>query len=142
MSLSIDSRKIVGVYALGQWFNIRPDTFVHDAFELVCWEECVPFGNEACNPIRRSGARQPHSICFFMGALYPDKESPANADFGSGKMKFANPSGYTGVQFIDADTGLCVSMSLMEIKAFREETEEEVIKTCPYLKPVQDTNLQ
>lgn len=136
MSLFIDSRKIVGVYALGQWFNIKPDTFVHDSFELICWEEDVPFGNEESNPIKLSGPRQPHSTCFAMGALYADKGRPAFAgDIGNSRMKFAVPSGYNGVQFIDADSGLHVSMSLMEIKAFRELPIKEAEKACAHLRP-------
>lgn len=142
MSLFIDSRKIVGVYALGQWFNVKPGTFAHDAFELVCWEEEVPFGNESNNPYRPGDLpRQPHSVAFQMGAIYKGKgvEPPASDGYiGNSRMGFSNPSGSTGITFIDADTGLRTSMSLLEIKAFRECSKEEAIKASTYLKSVSE----
>lgn len=142
MSLFIDSRKIVGVYALGQWFNVKPDTFAHDSFELICWEEEVPFGNESNNPSRPSDhPREPHSVAFQMGAIYKGAgiEPPASQGYiGNSRMAFANPSGSTGVTFVDADTGLTTSMSLLEIKAFRECSTEDAIEACPHLKPANE----
>lgn len=136
MSLFIDSRKIIGVYALGQWFNIKPDTFAHDSYELICWQEDVPFGNELNNKYSPDDLdRQPHSICFAMGDLYEHIEPTGLTGYqGDGRMSYKTPRGCDGITFIDADTGNKISMSLIEIKAFKEQSEEETSKACPYLK--------
>lgn len=136
MSLLIDSRRICAVYALGQWFNIKPDSFVHDAFELRIWEEDVPFGNESNNPNKQGALpREPRASIFAMGALYHmDEPEPLFTSYGSGRQAIKNPGGSHGIQFIDADTGLRVSMSIMEVKAFREMTEDQVVQRRPELK--------
>ena len=141
MSLSIDNRRISGIYALGQWFKVKPGTFWIDAYDFVCLEEHCPFGNEQDNRDRfddGSYPRQPHSTCYSMGALYPERE---RSDFpqpggNQSRMTFSNPSGHHGVQFIDDETEEVVSFSLLEVRAFRELTEDEVVKRVPRLARV------
>jgi hypothetical protein len=135
MSLFIDSRKIVGIYALGQWFNVKPNTLVSDAFELVVWEEDVPFGNEMDSRDPKSSLpHEPHSTCYQLGASYHQVEpDPLGGQIPYSNMKCRNPSGSTGISFVDADTALRVSMSLLEVKAYKETSIASAIASCPSL---------
>ena len=113
MSLSIDSRYITGIYALGQWFKVKKDSVDVDAFEFTNWEEAFPAD---ADPFEL------HSTTFIMGSLYPDPERGEQCgSFGPhSKGHWANPGGHHGISFIDAASKERVSFSLKEVRAFRE----------------------
>ena len=144
MSLSIDTRRISAVYALGQWFKVKLNSFYLDAFELWDIEEPCPFGNEHDNrsPLDRKrddvdgyNPRQPHTAYYAMGSLYegaePEFRSHTLGD--TGRVRMLTPSGATGVGFIDADTDEEVFFSLMECKGFRTVSKEKAIESSPQL---------
>jgi hypothetical protein len=113
MSLSIDSRFITGIYALGQWFNVVPDSVDVDAYEFINWHE--RFG-------LRPASVDDSGTSYQMGSTYPDREGRSVGNYGENcRIIWANPSGSSGITFIDADTGERVSFSLLEVKAFREK---------------------
>ena len=147
MSLSIDTRCICAVYALGQWHRVQVNTFGTDSYELMEIEEHCPFGNEDDNRFLRDKVRdrdrgcdlprQPHTAYYTMGSLYegaePEFKSHAMGD--TGRVRMLTPSGATGVSFQDPDTGELVYFSLVEIKGFKTVTPERVIELCPSLAP-------
>lgn len=145
MSLSIDTRRISGVYALGQWFKLVPNSFCIDSYELLYINEACPFGNESDNrPLKekeRDGfrhPRQPHTDYYAMGTIY-EKSQPDSSIHMLGdtnRIAMHSPQGCDGVAFIDADTGESVYLSLLECRAFRCVSEEEAIKADPSLAPV------
>lgn len=113
MSLCIDSRYITGIYALGQWFKVVPDTFGIDAYQLTDWDDTA------------DGVGSRHDTGFTdyeMGALYLAVE-PAyeSGQYENLRGTWETPHGCAGVSFIDADTSERVSFSLMEVKGFREK---------------------
>jgi len=113
MSLNIDSRYITGIYALGQWFNVKPNSVDVDAYEFINWEDDLEPGQ------RRDWDIQ--GTCYQMGSIYPDREGPSCGMFGErSRLSWANPCGHHGITFLDADTGERVSFSLAEVRAFRE----------------------
>ena len=46
MSLFIDDRTVIGVFALNQWFEIVPNSIRMDAYEFAYYQANVPFGDE------------------------------------------------------------------------------------------------
>ena len=124
MSLSIDSRCITGIYALGQWFKVKKDTVDVDAFEFINWEECssrVAKYSDAYSDARHH-AYQMGSVYKRLSAdgqwVEPEHDGAKHPDC---KGCWSNVTGYQGIAFIDADTGERVSFSLMEVRAFRED---------------------
>lgn len=112
MSLSIDSRYITGVYALGQWFKVKPDTVDVDAFQFRNWEEQSPHDGKAWTVQHTD---------YEMGALYPSKQNRKGGGYSEhSRGSWTTPCGCDGISFIDADTGERVSFSLVEVRAFRE----------------------
>lgn len=114
MSLSIDSRSITAVYALGQWFEIEPDSFGTDAFDLVCWmgdaDDVAEYGEDIERDV------------YSMGALYTSNEPEYQSRRSPGsRATFLNPRGNVGVCFIEKSTGQRISLSIIEIRAFRED---------------------
>jgi hypothetical protein len=138
MSLSIDTRRISAVYALGQWFNVKFNTFFIDAYELRDIEESCPFGNEHSNPLDLTcDSREPHTTYYQMGGIHK-KSEPESQSFvfqNSPRSKIVSLSSDQGVGFIDAKTKETVYFALMEIRAFRCAPVKEVIRQCPELKP-------
>jgi hypothetical protein len=113
MSLCIDSRYITGLFAFGQWFKVLPDSFGIDAYELTDW---------CCHADDVESRWQTDFTNYCMGALYQGKEpEPWMHEYSGQEGRSTNPQGCHGVSFIDADTGECVSFSLLEVKAFREK---------------------
>ena len=113
MSLSIDSRYITGIYALGQWFKVVPNTIDVDAYEFCNWLDTEPDEHDW---------REQANI-FMMGKIYPDPETPGPpcGTFGENSRKYwSNPFGSDGVTFVEEGTGERVSFSLLEVRAFRE----------------------
>jgi hypothetical protein len=111
MSLSIDSRYITGIYALGQWFKVKKDSVDVDAFEFTNWEEPEPHDGNRWNVAHTD---------YTMGSLYPEQKGASGRYRPDSRACFATPTGSTGISFIDASTGERVSFSLMEVRAFRE----------------------
>ena len=115
MSLSIDSRYITGIYALGQWFEVEMDSVDVDAFEFTNWEENSPHDGNT---------RVVMHTDYIMGTLYPKDEGlhgPLCGTYGPDSSgSWSNPTGSAGITFIDAVTKERVSFSLMEVRAFRE----------------------
>lgn len=107
MSLSINTDHVTAVYALGEWHPVQRGTFYTDAYEL------------------QEGDAQPGDMTTFiqMGMTYPEVErtdSPAGIPGSIGeRWSFRSPSGMTGASWKDPKTGEQVSMSILEIKAFR-----------------------
>lgn len=116
MSLSIDSRSITAVYALGQWFEIEPDSFCTDAFELVSW-----MGD--ADAVAKYGEAIERDV-YSMGALYAANEPEYQSMRSPGsRATFLNPRGNVGVCFIEKRTRQRISLSIMEIRAFREDQQ-------------------
>ena len=115
MSLSIDSRFITGIYALGQWFDVKPDSVDVDAYEFVNWDD--RFGPEE-STFDQSGTS------YQMGDLYPELRNGCG-DYGPhSRLRFASgASGHCGITFIDAKTGVRISFSLAEVRAFKERRQ-------------------
>ena len=120
MSLSIDSRYITGIYALGQWFKVKKDTVDVDAFEFVNWQEESPHDANYWNT--------PHHD-YSMGSVYKRLSADGQwvePECDGGRYRpdsqgyWSTVTGNQGITFIDADTGERVSFSLMEVRAFRE----------------------
>lgn len=113
MSLCIDSRYITGIYALGQWFKVMPDSFGIDAYQLTDWDDTADgVGNRRDTTYRD----------YEMGALYRAVEPEYRCgDYQNLRGVWETPSGSAGVCFTDAETGERVSFSLMEVKGFREK---------------------
>ena len=110
MSLCIDDRFITGLFAFGQWFNVKKGSVGIDAYEFRYWEE---------NPEPGEGAGDCHCTDYSMGAQYV-AEYAGGAYGEHSKGRWSNPSGHTGICFTDTDTNERVSFSLLEVKAFRE----------------------
>ncbi len=114
MSLAIDSRSITAVYALGQWFEIEPDSFATDSFQLVSW---MGYADD----VEKYGDDYERDV-FDMGAIYHQSEpEPRSRGYENSKATFMNPQGCIGVCFTEKKTKQRVSFSLMEIRAFKED---------------------
>ena len=115
MSLAIDDRHITGLFAFGQWFKVKKGSVCIDAYEFVYWDENPEPGKEP-NPYKIR-----HTY-YEMGAVYnADRPGLYKAErYEKTLGGWENPSGHTGIGFIDADTNERVSFALLEVKAFRE----------------------
>jgi len=109
MSLHINTDLVVGVYALGQWHPVTKGSLYFDAYEVA-----EHFDGE--------NDRIDH---YMLGLLYPNIkfEDRLSGDPGSigENWRFLAPSATAGAQWIDSQNGLVVSMSIQEIKAWRED---------------------
>ena len=117
MSLLIDNRFVTGIYAFNQWFKVKKNTVDVDAYEFISWDDS--FGDNE----KPNSWDDPHAV-YQMGAVY-DADRPGlykSAPYGGeSRGSFVNPSGCTGITFIDADTNERISFSILEVKAFRED---------------------
>ncbi len=111
MSLSIDSRYITGIYALGQWFQVKKGTVDVDAFEFTNWEEEDPHDGNIWNVLHTN---------YQLGYLYPAVDGVRGRYREDSQGYYAPPTGHTGICFVDATTNERISFSLMEVRAFRE----------------------
>jgi hypothetical protein len=101
MSLSINPDKITGIYAHGQWFDVKPGTVWIDSYELYDRES---------------------ETSYMMGNYL-------NAEYASFIIPGSNftsicPCGATGIQFIEQKTSTRISFALMEVRAFKEATKQ------------------
>jgi hypothetical protein len=113
MALNIDNRFVTGVYALGQWFKVKPNTIDIDAYSFRAWEDIDPDPHDW-----EEGATD-----YEMGAAYPDPrpDGPHCGVYGgNSRRSWAIPTGNIGISFIEEKTGDRVSFCLLEVKAFRE----------------------
>jgi hypothetical protein len=112
MSLGICTNRIVAVYALNQWHSVKKGSFVIDAYELIddpySWEY------------------KEHLTCYLLGLAYPEIRH-FNQGGADGGTTFRNPLGSDGCQWVDEATGHITFMSLLEIKAWRQNKDEESI---------------
>jgi hypothetical protein len=113
MSLSIDTEKLVAVYAFGEWHEIQRGTVDIDAYELMHYLS-------HCNDDRGD------AIDYYeMGSLYEGKE-PAFRSYWMNERDdkrmhtMKTPAGCTGFCFITPQ-GTCKAFSLMECKGFEYE---------------------
>jgi hypothetical protein len=112
MSLNIDSRFITGIYALGQWFNVKPNSVGVDAYEFVDWDERFEADESIFD--------QP-GTSYQMGDVYPESRNGCGNYGPHSRLTYASgASGHHGITFIDAKTGDRISFSLAEVRAFRE----------------------
>jgi hypothetical protein len=114
MSLSIRTDRIVAVYALGQWHSVKKRSFVIDAYELID----DPFTWEFKDKLN----------FYLLGNSYPENRLmniPQITGALGEHWNFQSPQGSDGCQWIDEATGDIVSMSILEIKAWRQSKNEE-----------------
>jgi hypothetical protein len=135
MSLIIDNRRISGIYALGQWFKVSPDSFVIDAFQLRYIGENCCFGYENNNSDPGEEPRPPITDWYELGTIYEHTEPKSLIEKLRDGSTMKNPQGCHGVAFTDADTGETVYLSLIECRAFRCVSKAEAIKANPFLDP-------
>lgn len=113
MSLAIRTSKITGVYALGEWYQVCKGTFRIDAYELI--QELEP-----------SSDKKDH---YQLGLVYPKtthtKMPPPRPGSIGEHWHFMSPQGHHGCQWIDPASKAWVSMSLLEIKAWKEASDDE-----------------
>lgn len=112
MSLVIKTTQITAVYALGQWHSVWKGTFRIDAYELA--EELSPTKD----------------VMYFyqLGYVYPEirRVEPLTRVPGSigENWHFLSPQGSHGCQWVDSETSELVSMSLLEIKGWKEAFDD------------------
>jgi len=119
MSLHIDDRTVIGVFALGQWFEIVPNSIRMDAYEFAYYQAIVPFGEE--------DKHEKSLEVYPMGDMYRNTEkksiySEINSNSNT-YARFLQPSSHTGFEFECADTKDKICFPLTEIKAFRYKPE-------------------
>ena len=116
MSLSIDTEKVVAVYALGEWHPVQKGSVDIDAFELM------HYLSERRDVVDDRG----DMIDFYeMGALYEGKEPEYRSlhmNKGSNERRhmMKTPSGAAGFAF-KTPQGHWKAFSLVECKAFEYE---------------------
>lgn len=119
MSLSIDTEKVVAVYALGEWHQVQKGSVDIDAFELMHYLDGRAT-RERCDDNRGD------MIDYYeMGALYEGKEPEYRSTWmnkGSGERMHSmkTPSGSAGFAF-KTPKGNWKAFSIVECKAFEYE---------------------
>jgi hypothetical protein len=120
MSLSIDTEKLVAVYALGEWHQIEIGSVDIDAFELMHYPDS-PEARARC-AADRSTNRGDRISFYAMGALYhasePEHQSSWMNEGSRERMQtMETPSGSAGFCF-RTPQGFRKAFSLMECKGF------------------------
>ena len=120
MSLAIDSRTIVGIYALNQWFKVKPFSVWIDAYELNHVSNSLDF-----EETKFGTPGNKYNTYIQLSYLYPDFEWTPPFEFTSqygDEASFENPSPTQGVGAI-LDNGAEIEeeiyFSLLEVKAFK-----------------------
>lgn len=112
MSLAIRTTQITAVYALGAWHQVQKGSFEIDAYEL---SEVID-------------SRKDKRNYYALGQIYPVKRKlePLPRIPGSigENWNFLSPQGCHGCQWVDPVTAELVSMSLLEIKAWKEASAD------------------
>jgi|TARA_R100001015_G_C4566253_1_gene125142 hypothetical protein len=135
MSFHVDTRRIVGIYALGQWFKVKPFSVVIDSWTL-CSVPFLPFSEtEFGTPGNEN--RTYIDLCH----LYPDFKSPqaSNEHRRHGdEAWFENPSSSHGLSAVldnDDDTKEEIAFSLLEVRAFKYISEGSAESFIPLKQP-------
>tara|TARA_Y100001963_G_C6606588_1_gene365039 strand:- start:305 stop:691 length:387 start_codon:yes stop_codon:yes gene_type:complete len=116
MSLFIDDRTVIGVFALNQWFDIVPNSIRMDAYEFAYYQANVPFGDE--------DKYEKSLECYPMADMYPlQRETTGYGKCDSGTIHFHKPTHSTGFEFKCAKTNDRICFPITEIKAFRYKPE-------------------
>ena len=133
MSLNIDTRTIVGIYALNQWFDVKPFSVWIEAYDLCDVNPHLTF-KETEMGLPGHG----EVTVYNMGELYRDfKDRPCMIERRSeDEARFENPSSSHGITAIlenDSDTQINerIYFSLLEVKAFKCISEEDANILCP-----------
>jgi hypothetical protein len=114
MSLAIRAERIIGVYALGQWYSVLKGSFEIDAYELI-------------DDLGGSEGDGKYQNIYQLGNTYPPfscgKELPGPGSPGTlgEHWHFLNPDGMHGCQWIDMN-GEKITMCILEVKAWAEES--------------------
>ena len=131
MSLAIDTRTIVGIYALNQWFKVKPFSVWIDAYELNHVDTSLTFKEtEFGTPGNK------YNTYIQLSYLYPDFEWTPPANFATqypqygDEASFENPSPSQGVGAM-LDNGAEIEeeiyFSLLEVKAFKCISREDAL---------------
>ena len=119
MSLAIETRAVIGIYALGQWFKVKPFTIGIDAYELCYADPGLAFSET------QFGTRgNKYKTYIQLSDLYRDFEwrplglPPQHPDEAS----FKNPSPSEGISAVldnGAEPEERIAFSILEVKAFK-----------------------
>ena len=119
MSLAIETRAVIGIYALGQWFKVKPFTICIDAYELCYVDSGLAFSET------QFGTRENKYRTYIqLSDLYRDFEwrplelPPQHPDEAS----FKNPSPSEGISAVldnGAEPEERIAFSILEVKAFK-----------------------
>ena len=100
----IQSEAITGLYAFNQWFEVKQGSLEVEVYELMV------------------DVNDKRSICYLMGASYPEKDpNIISSPILPKRIHECNATGSIAITFIDAKSGNRISFSLVEVKAFIEE---------------------
>ena len=120
MSLAIETRAVVGIYALGQWFKVKPFTIDIDAYELCFADPGLAFSE---TEFGTNGNR--YNTYIQLSYLYPDFEWTPPERAGTkhyDEASFENPSPGQGISAVldnGAEPEERIAFSLLEVKAFK-----------------------
>jgi hypothetical protein len=119
MSLAIETRAVVGIYALGQWFKVKPFTIGIDAYELCYADPGLAFSET------KFGTRgNKYKTYIQLSDLYRDFEWRPLALFPQhpDEASFKNPSPSEGISAVldnGAEPEERIAFSILEVKAFK-----------------------
>ena len=116
MALPLNTHQISGIFALNQWFKVKQGSFYIDSYNLRDYMD---------EPGTHEDEFSRHAIDYQMGAQYEKTEPDyRSGDYGQHSSKaWCTPQGSHGCCFIDLETSERVSLSLLEIRAFRERID-------------------
>ena len=131
MSLDIDTRTIVGIYALNQWFKVKPFSVWIDAYDLC---EVSPHLTFEETELGELGHGQ--ITVYSLSELYRDFEyKPSTIQRRTeDEARFDNPSASCGIcGILDNDSTIQeeIYFSLLEVKAFKCISQKDAKKLCP-----------
>ena len=133
MSLDIDTRTIVGIYALNQWFDVKPFSVWIDAYDLC---EVSPHLTFEETELGEPGHGQ--ITVYNLSELYRDfKGKPyMSVRRSEDEARFENPTSSHGISAIlendwDTQRNERIFFSLLEVKAFKCISQEEANLLCP-----------
>ncbi len=109
MSLGINIDGVTAVFALGEWHPVKKGTFCIDAYEVA------------------NALSERHQTFYQMGETYPEIRLIRQPNLTPGSIgehwTFKSPQGCDGCAWFCPKTDMLVAMSILEIKAWRYDTE-------------------
>ena len=131
MSLDIDTRTIVGIYALNQWFKVKPFSVWIDAYDL-----CEVSPNLSFSETEMGLPGHGQITVYSLSELYRDFEyKPSTINRRTeDEAWFENPSASCGISgILDNDSKIQeeIYFSLLEVKAFKCISQKDAEKLCP-----------